>query len=151
MFSEIDYPITLWRANLICNVASSLASGFSRPLAKHLDPHLIFSLEGPAVCGSTRDFIENFCVADLLKMGMILILSYFGLLLLCLLHKVGVFGESEEGKRRHGSTSDSSNVPKHVESRTSRRVSCRWMRNHRGFQVRTSLWPKSHGIRVRSS
>ncbi|XP_022976880.1 uncharacterized protein LOC111477113 isoform X2 [Cucurbita maxima] len=78
MFSEIDYPITLWRANLICNVASSLASGFSRPLAKHLDPHLIFSLEGPAVCGSTRDFIENFCVADLLKMGMILILSYFG-------------------------------------------------------------------------
>ncbi|KAG6591875.1 hypothetical protein SDJN03_14221, partial [Cucurbita argyrosperma subsp. sororia] len=63
MFSEIDYPIkllrSLWRANLICNVASSLASG-------------------PAVCGSTWDFIENFCVADLLKMGMILILSYFG-------------------------------------------------------------------------
>ncbi|XP_023534930.1 uncharacterized protein LOC111796509 isoform X2 [Cucurbita pepo subsp. pepo] len=82
MFSEIDYPIkllrSLWRANLICKVASSLASGFFRPLAKHLDPHLIFSLEGPAVCGSTWDFIENFCIADLLKMGMILILSYFG-------------------------------------------------------------------------
>lgn len=34
-----------------------------------------------SVCGSTWDFIcyiENFCVANLLKMGMVFILSYFG-------------------------------------------------------------------------
>ena len=58
--------------------------------------------------------------------------------------------EIEEGKCRHESTSDSTNVLEHVESKSSRRVSQRWRRNHRDSQRRKSLRPKGHGVRVRS-
>ncbi|KAL0546079.1 hypothetical protein IC582_015984 [Cucumis melo] len=189
------------------NVASSLASDVFSAIGKIFGSPLDF-LSGrscSSVCGSTWDFIcyiENFCVANLVKMGMVFILSYFVLLLLYLLHKIGIFGcigrglcrmiwtclasyfyaweyccsfmciklasvkrtrrrhvrrrdleeefESEEGKCQHESTSDSSNVLEHVESRSSRWSSRRWRRNHKDSQKRKSLRPKGHGVRVRS-
>ncbi|KAG6608041.1 Protein HAPLESS 2, partial [Cucurbita argyrosperma subsp. sororia] len=79
------------------NVASSLASGLFLALNKVFGSPLDF-LSGKScssVCGSTWDFIcyiENFCVANLLKMGMVVILAYFVLLLLYLFHKIGIFG-----------------------------------------------------------
>ncbi|XP_011653782.1 uncharacterized protein LOC101218855 isoform X3 [Cucumis sativus] len=64
------------------NVASSLASDVFSAIGKIFGSPLDF-LSGrscSSVCGSTWDFIcyiENFCVANLLKMGMVFILSYF--------------------------------------------------------------------------
>ncbi|KAK0576797.1 hypothetical protein LWI29_023411 [Acer saccharum] len=48
-----------------------------------------------SVCGSTWDFIcyiENFCVANLLKMATVLVLSYIVLLFFYLLYKLGICG-----------------------------------------------------------
>ncbi|XP_022154011.1 uncharacterized protein LOC111021352 [Momordica charantia] len=193
--------------DIMGNVASSVASGFFSAVGKLFRSPLDF-LSGKScssVCGSTWDFIcyiENFCVANLLKLGMVLILSLFVILLLYLLHKIGIFGcicrglcrmtwtciasyfyawdycctfmciklgsvkrtrrrrhrrrdleeefESEGGKHRYGSSSDSSSVPERIELRSSQRASRRWRMNHRGSQMRKALRPKSRGIRVRS-
>ncbi|XP_038897054.1 uncharacterized protein LOC120085227 isoform X2 [Benincasa hispida] len=160
------------------NVASSLTSGIFSAIGKVFGSPLDF-LSGrscSSVCGSTWDFIcyiENFCVSNLLKMGMVLILSYFASYFYaweycCTFMCIKLASvkrtrrrhlrrrdleeefESEEGKCQHGSTSDSSNVPEHVESRSSRRACRRWRRNHRSSRMRKSLRPRGHGIRVRS-
>lgn len=78
----------IWVISLVLFFRDSLKSSVT-----FLDPHLIFSPESPAVCVSTWDFIcyiENFCVANLLKMAMVLGLSYIVLLFFYLLYKLGI-------------------------------------------------------------
>ncbi|KAK6277293.1 hypothetical protein POUND7_017616 [Theobroma cacao] len=77
------------------NVISSFFSGFTDAIAKLFGSPIDF-LAGKScssVCGSTWDFIcyiENFCVANLLKLIMVLVLSYIVLLFFYLLYKVGI-------------------------------------------------------------
>ncbi|XP_011069410.1 uncharacterized protein LOC105155229 isoform X2 [Sesamum indicum] len=65
------------------NAVGSFFSGFAQVVGNNLGHPLDF-LSGKScnsVCGSTWDilcYIENFCVAHLLKLGMVATLSYFG-------------------------------------------------------------------------
>ncbi|XP_020547630.1 uncharacterized protein LOC105155229 isoform X3 [Sesamum indicum] len=64
------------------NAVGSFFSGFAQVVGNNLGHPLDF-LSGKScnsVCGSTWDilcYIENFCVAHLLKLGMVATLSYF--------------------------------------------------------------------------
>ncbi|KAG4147703.1 hypothetical protein ERO13_D05G239100v2 [Gossypium hirsutum] len=77
------------------NVVSSVFSGFIQAIGKLFRSPLDF-LAGKScssICGSTWDlicYIENFCVANILKLIMVLVLSYIVLLYLYLLYKVGI-------------------------------------------------------------
>ncbi|KAI5405952.1 uncharacterized protein LOC127082834 [Lathyrus oleraceus] len=78
------------------NVIDSFASGFGEAVGKLFNSPLEF-LSGKScssVCGPTWDFfcyIENFCVANLLKLGVVFVLLYIVLLFFYVLHKLGVF------------------------------------------------------------
>ncbi|XVE55296.1 hypothetical protein DITRI_Ditri03aG0147600 [Diplodiscus trichospermus] len=77
------------------NVINSVFSGFIDAIGKLFGSPLDF-LAGKScssVCGPTWDFIcyiENFCIANLLKLTMVLVLSYIVLLFFYLLYKVGI-------------------------------------------------------------
>lgn len=77
------------------NIIGSFFSGFGKVIGDLFGSPLDF-LAGKScssVCGSTWDFIcyvENFCVTNLLKMAMVLVLIYIVLLFLYLLHKLGI-------------------------------------------------------------
>ncbi|KAL5075970.1 hypothetical protein RYX36_014954 [Vicia faba] len=78
------------------NVIDSFASGFGEAVGKLFNSPLEF-LSGKScssICGPTWDFfcyIENFCVANLLKLGVVFVLLYIVLLFFYVLHKLGVF------------------------------------------------------------
>ncbi|KAI3464536.1 hypothetical protein Pfo_021199 [Paulownia fortunei] len=77
------------------NAVGSLFSGFGQVVGKVLGHPLDF-LSGKScnsVCGSTWDiicYIENFCIAQLLKLAMVATLVYFVLLFLYLLYNLGI-------------------------------------------------------------
>ncbi|XAR62824.1 hypothetical protein NMG60_11017707 [Bertholletia excelsa] len=77
------------------NVIDSLLSGFGHAINKLLGSPLDF-LSGKScnsVCGTTWDllcYIENFCIAHLLKMAMVSILFYLVLAFFYLLYKLGI-------------------------------------------------------------
>ncbi|KAJ0026154.1 hypothetical protein Pint_08136 [Pistacia integerrima] len=77
------------------SVISSVLSGFGNVLGDLFGDPLDF-LAGKScssVCGSTWDFIcyiENFCLANLLKLAIVLALSYFVLLFFYVLYKLGI-------------------------------------------------------------
>ncbi|KAF9608981.1 hypothetical protein IFM89_012320 [Coptis chinensis] len=77
------------------NVFTSFFSGFGNVLGKLFGSPIDF-LSGKScnsVCGATWDlicYIENFCVANLLKFFMVLVLVYIVLLFFYLLHKTGI-------------------------------------------------------------
>ncbi|XP_022891868.1 uncharacterized protein LOC111406721 [Olea europaea var. sylvestris] len=77
------------------NVVGSFFSGFSQVIGKLLGHPLDF-LAGKScdtVCHSTWDFtcyIENFCIAQLLKLAMVATLFYFVLLFFYLSYKLGI-------------------------------------------------------------
>ncbi|KAE9608982.1 hypothetical protein Lalb_Chr08g0241421 [Lupinus albus] len=79
------------------NVIDSFASGFGEAVGKLFNSPIEF-LSGKScssVCGPTWDFvcyIENFCVANLFKLALVLVLVYIVLLFLYLLHKLGICG-----------------------------------------------------------
>ncbi|XP_004502469.1 uncharacterized protein [Cicer arietinum] len=79
------------------NVIESFASGFGKVVANIFSSPLEF-LSGKScssVCGPTWDlfcYIENFCVANLLRLGVVFVLLYIVLLFLYLLHKLGICG-----------------------------------------------------------
>ncbi|XP_048227459.1 uncharacterized protein LOC8277762 isoform X2 [Ricinus communis] len=78
------------------NIIKSFTSGFTNTISDLFTSPLDF-LSGKScssVCGSTWDFvcyIENFCVANLLKLAMVLALLYIVLLLIYLLYKLRIF------------------------------------------------------------
>ncbi|KAK6938375.1 hypothetical protein RJ641_031883 [Dillenia turbinata] len=77
------------------NVVSSFASGFGRVIGDLFGSPVDF-LSGKScssVCGPTWDFIcyiENFCIANLLRLALVFALSYIVLLFFYLLYKVGM-------------------------------------------------------------
>ncbi|KAF5444740.1 hypothetical protein F2P56_033847 [Juglans regia] len=77
------------------NIISSFFSGFGKVFGDLFNSPLDF-LAGKSCsseCGSTWDFIcyiENFCIANLLKIAMVLVLVYIVLLFFYLLEKVGL-------------------------------------------------------------
>ncbi|KAL2339781.1 hypothetical protein Fmac_007721 [Flemingia macrophylla] len=79
------------------NVLESFASGLGNAVGKLFNSPIEF-LSGKScssVCGPTWDlmcYIENFCVANLLKLAMVFMLLYIVLLFLYLVHKLGVCG-----------------------------------------------------------
>ncbi|KAL1344485.1 hypothetical protein HN51_018346 [Arachis hypogaea] len=79
------------------NVIESFAQGIGNGVGKLFSSPVEF-LSGKScssVCGPTWDFlcyIENFCVANLLRLAMVFILLYAVLLFFYLLHKLGIFG-----------------------------------------------------------
>ncbi|KAJ3687919.1 hypothetical protein LUZ61_017083 [Rhynchospora tenuis] len=79
------------------NAVVSLISSFTSAIGDFLRAPLDF-LSGKScssVCGSTWDlicYIENFCVANLIKLLAVLVLLYIVLLFLYLLYKVGICG-----------------------------------------------------------
>lgn len=162
--------------------------------------HLISSPESLAVCGSTWDlicYIENFCIANLLKLATVSFLFYIVLLFFYLSYQLGIFHcicgtlcrmvwacvaacfsvcvhgcyflgyELHKVKRKRrrrrrrdieeltSTTSeeeeedDAASVSYHNIPRRSS-VSRRW-RDYKGDQLRRSLRPRSHRVRVRIS
>ncbi|CAJ1940109.1 unnamed protein product [Sphenostylis stenocarpa] len=79
------------------NVIESFASGLGQTIGKLFNSPIEF-LSGKScssVCGPTWDFmcyIENFCIANILKLAMVFMLSYIVLLFLYLVHKLGICG-----------------------------------------------------------
>ncbi|XP_019051578.1 PREDICTED: uncharacterized protein LOC104587554 isoform X1 [Nelumbo nucifera] len=77
------------------NIIRSFVSAFSNAVSDMFRAPVDF-LTGKScstVCGSTWDlicYIENFCIANLLKMLMVLVLFYIVLLFLYLLYKMGI-------------------------------------------------------------
>ncbi|XP_073102774.1 uncharacterized protein [Elaeis guineensis] len=77
------------------NIVGSFVSGFIKVVGDLLGAPLDF-LSGKScgsVCGSTWDlvcYIENFCIANLLKMLAVLVLLYIVLLFFYLLYKIGI-------------------------------------------------------------
>ncbi|KAK7390574.1 hypothetical protein VNO78_25883 [Psophocarpus tetragonolobus] len=77
------------------NVIESFASGLGNSIGKLFSsPVEFFSGKScSSVCGPTWDlicYVENFCVANLLKLAMVFMLSYIVLLFLYLVHKLGI-------------------------------------------------------------
>ncbi|BAT78530.1 hypothetical protein VIGAN_02121800 [Vigna angularis var. angularis] len=79
------------------NVIESLALGLGQAFGKLFSSPIEF-LSGKScssVCGPTWDFmcyIENFCIANILKLAMVFMLSYIVLLFFYLVHKLGICG-----------------------------------------------------------
>ncbi|ESW09414.1 hypothetical protein PHAVU_009G125600 [Phaseolus vulgaris] len=79
------------------NVIESFASGLGQAIGKLFNSPIEF-LSGKScssVCGPTWDFmcyIENFCIANILKLTMVFMLSYIVLLFFYLVHKLGICG-----------------------------------------------------------
>ncbi|KAL5704439.1 hypothetical protein ACHQM5_022872 [Ranunculus cassubicifolius] len=77
------------------NIINSFFSGFGHVIGNLFGTPMDF-LSGKScnsTCGSTWDlicYIENFCIAHLLKMLTVLVLFYFVLLFFYLLHKTGI-------------------------------------------------------------
>ncbi|KAJ1695769.1 hypothetical protein LUZ63_012467 [Rhynchospora breviuscula] len=77
------------------NTVASLISSFTNPIGDFLRAPLDF-LSGKScssVCGPTWDlicYIENFCVANLIKLLAVLVLLYIVLLFVYLLYKIGI-------------------------------------------------------------
>ncbi|GAV71940.1 hypothetical protein CFOL_v3_15429 [Cephalotus follicularis] len=78
------------------NIIASFVSGLTKAIGNLFGSPLDF-LAGKScssVCGPTWDlicYIDNFCVANLLKMVAVLVLLYIILLFFYLLHKVGIY------------------------------------------------------------
>ncbi|MED6170201.1 hypothetical protein PIB30_028716 [Stylosanthes scabra] len=79
------------------NVIESFAEGIGNAVGKLFSSPVEF-LSGKScssACGPTWDFvcyIENFCIANLLRLAMVFILLYAVLLFFYLLNKLGIFG-----------------------------------------------------------
>ncbi|CAJ2667762.1 unnamed protein product [Trifolium pratense] len=78
------------------NIIESFASGFGNSVGNFFTSPLEF-LSGnscSSLCGPTWDlfcYIENFCVANLLKLALVFVLLYIVLLFFYVLYKLGIF------------------------------------------------------------
>ncbi|KAL2232363.1 UNVERIFIED_CONTAM: hypothetical protein Sindi_1416300 [Sesamum indicum] len=143
------------------NAVGSFFSGFAQVVGNNLGHPLDF-LSGKScnsVCGSTWDilcYIENFCVAHLLKLGMVATLSYFALDFFCtyLCFKLRTVRRKRRRRKRDlkefAATSDENcelgdkSETQHTTDLEHRRSQVSKRRDYKNEHLRRSLRPRSH-------
>ncbi|KAL0462514.1 UNVERIFIED_CONTAM: hypothetical protein Slati_0139000 [Sesamum latifolium] len=150
------------------NVVGAIFSGFAQVVGKILGHPLDF-LSGKScnsICGSTWDilcYIENFCVAHLLKLGMVATLSYFALDFCCtyLCFKLRTIKRKRRRRQRDleefAATSDEDcelgerSVTQQTRNLVHGRSQFSKRRDYKNVRLRRSLRPSSHRPRMKLS